>query len=89
MIVRSRRGPGGWALMECLVLISVMTVLFALCAGTIRLLMKLDRAGRAARDQASDIRRLADLQDLRGSCLSNDHLSHVSSLSWLVKTSSP
>lgn len=54
------RRPAGWALIECLVLISVLTILLGLGAGTIRLLMKLDRAGRAARDQAADIERLAD-----------------------------
>ncbi len=59
MIARHRRHRRGWALIECLVLISVMTVLLGLCAGTIRLLMQLDRAGRAARDQAADVRRLS------------------------------
>ncbi len=60
MTLRHRRPPSGYALIECLVLISVMTVLLGLCAGTIRLLMKLDRAGRSARDQAADIRRLSE-----------------------------
>lgn len=61
----SRSGPRrGYALIECLVLITVMAALLTLCAGTIHLLLKLDRAGRDASEQAADLARLArDFRD--------------------------
>lgn len=54
----------GYALIECLVLITVMGVILTLCAGTIHLLLKLDRAGRDASEEAVDLARLArDFRD--------------------------
>jgi type II secretory pathway component PulJ len=49
----------GFALIECLVLITVMATLLGLCAGTIHLLLQLDRSGRDASEQAADLARLA------------------------------
>ncbi len=58
MIARRRRR--GVMLIECLVLISVLAVVLGVAGLTVRLLLKLDRAGRAAADQAADILRLGD-----------------------------
>jgi len=57
MIVRPRRRPG-YALIELLVVMTVVGVMLGLCAGTIHLLMKLDRVGRSASDEAADMARL-------------------------------
>jgi prepilin-type N-terminal cleavage/methylation domain-containing protein len=49
----------GYALIEVLVVITIVAVMLALCAGMIRLLLKLDHAGRSASDVAADLARLA------------------------------
>ena len=49
----------GYALIEVLVLITVVAVMLTLCAGMIHLLMKLDRAGRSATEVANDLASLA------------------------------
>ena len=49
----------GFALIELLVVITVAGVLLTLCAGTIHLLLKLDRSGRTASEEAADLARLA------------------------------
>ncbi len=59
MIAASRREPRGYALIELLVLITVVAVILGLCGGLIHLLMKLDRGVRAGSDQAADMARLA------------------------------
>ena len=62
--MRIRKRRGAYSLVECLVLITVTVVLSALCAGTIHLLLKLDRAGRAASEEAVALARLArDFRD--------------------------
>ena len=54
----------GYALIEVLVLITVVTAMLTLCAGMIHLLMRLDRAGRLAADVANDLDRLThDFRD--------------------------
>jgi type II secretory pathway pseudopilin PulG len=54
----------GYSLIECLVLITVMSLLIGLSAGTIQLLLKLDRAGRTASEEAVALARLArDFRD--------------------------
>lgn len=54
----------GYSLIECIVLISVLSALIGLSAGTIQLLLKLDRAGRAASEEAVALARLArDFRD--------------------------
>ena len=53
----ARRRPG-YALIELLVLITAMTVMLGLCAGMIHLLLKLDRVGLTASDEAADMARL-------------------------------
>ena len=55
--MKSRRR--GYALIEVLVVISIVSVMLALCAGMIHLLMKLDRAGRTATEVSTDLARLA------------------------------
>lgn len=49
----------GYALIELLVVMAVWTVMMALCAGLIHLLLKLDRSGRTASENAADLSRLA------------------------------
>ena len=49
----------GYSLIELLVVITVLASLLGLCVGTLHLLMKLDRAGRDASDEAADLFRLA------------------------------
>ncbi len=53
---RRRRGT---TLIEMLALITVLSILLGLCGGMIHLLMKLDRSGRVASDEAADLARLA------------------------------
>jgi hypothetical protein len=54
----------GYSLFECLVLITVLSALIGLSAGTIHLLLKLDRAGRTASEEAVALARLArDFRD--------------------------
>jgi hypothetical protein len=54
----------GYSLIECLVLITVMSLLIGLSAGTIQLLLRLDRAGRTASEEAVALGRLArDFRD--------------------------
>ena len=55
MIARRR----GYALIEVLVVLTVAAVMLTLCAGTVHLLLKLDRSGRAASEEATDLARLA------------------------------
>lgn len=50
---------GGYALIEMMVTMTVLAALLGVCAGTLHLLMRLDRAGRAAGDEAADLFRLA------------------------------
>jgi hypothetical protein len=50
----------GYALIEALVLITVLGVMMGLAAGMIHLLLKLDRGGRNSSDLAADMARLAD-----------------------------
>jgi len=52
---RRRRG---YALIELLVLITIVAVMLGLCAGMLHLLMRLDRVGRSAADEAADMARL-------------------------------
>jgi type II secretory pathway component PulJ len=54
----NRRRPG-YALIELLIVITVTAVMLTLCAGMIHLLLKLDRTGRTASEQAADLARLA------------------------------
>ena len=54
----NRRRPG-YTLVELLVVITVTAVMLTLCAGMIHMLLKLDRSGRAASEQAADLARLA------------------------------
>lgn len=56
---RRRRRPGGYALIELMVVMTVVAALLILCVGTIHLLLRLDRAGRDAGDDAADLFRLA------------------------------
>jgi prepilin-type N-terminal cleavage/methylation domain-containing protein len=49
----------GYALIEVLVVITIVSVMLALCAGMIHLLLKLDRVGRSASDVSADLSRLA------------------------------
>jgi prepilin-type N-terminal cleavage/methylation domain-containing protein len=49
----------GYALIEMVVTMTVLAALLGLCVGTIHLLMRLDRAGREAGDEAADVFRLA------------------------------
>jgi prepilin-type N-terminal cleavage/methylation domain-containing protein len=55
----NRRHRTGYALVELLVVMTVMAVLLTLAAGMIHLLMKLDRSGRAAFDESADLIRLS------------------------------
>ncbi len=56
---RPKPRRSGYALIEVLVLISLVTVMLGLCAGIIHLLLKLDRGGRASSELAADLSRLA------------------------------
>jgi hypothetical protein len=49
----------GYALVELLVVMTVTALMLTLCAGMIHLLLKLDRTGRTASEQAVDLARLA------------------------------
>jgi prepilin-type N-terminal cleavage/methylation domain-containing protein len=49
----------GYALIEVLVVLTVAAVMLTLCAGMVHLLLKLDRSGRAASEEAADLTRLA------------------------------
>jgi type II secretory pathway pseudopilin PulG len=58
------RRRGGYALIELLVVITVVAAMLTLCAGMIHLLLKLDHAGRSASEVANDLGRLArDFRD--------------------------
>lgn len=52
-------GRRGFSLVELMTTITVLTILLGLCAGLIRLLLKLDQSGRDAMTTASDQVRLA------------------------------
>ena len=54
----------GYALIEVLVVLTVTAVMLTLCAGMVHLLLKLDRSGRTASEEAADLSRLA--HDFRG-----------------------
>ncbi len=56
---RSYRRRAGFSLVEMLTTIAVLTILLGMCAGLIRVLLKLDQAGRVAMDTANDQVRLA------------------------------
>jgi prepilin-type N-terminal cleavage/methylation domain-containing protein len=49
----------GYALVEVLVVMTIVATMLALCAGMIHLLLKLDRANRSASEVAADLSRLA------------------------------
>jgi prepilin-type N-terminal cleavage/methylation domain-containing protein len=49
----------GYALVEVLVVMTIVATMLTLCAGMIHLLLKLDRANRSASEVASDLNRLA------------------------------
>ncbi len=49
----------GFTLIEMVAVITILGTLLGLCAGTIHLLMRLDRSGRAASEEAADLARLA------------------------------
>ena len=53
------RRRSGFALIELLVVLTVTVVMLTLCAGMIHLLLKLDRSGRTASEESSDLARLA------------------------------
>jgi hypothetical protein len=53
------RNRPAYALVELLVVLTVVAVLLTLCAGMLHLLMKLDRSGRTASDESADLARLA------------------------------
>ncbi|WP_435016123.1 pilus assembly FimT family protein [Tundrisphaera sp. TA3] len=50
---------GGYALVELLVVMTLLAILLGLCVGTLHLLMRLDRSGQDAGAEASDLFRLA------------------------------
>ncbi len=54
-----RRRPTGFSLVELMTTIAVLTILLGMCAGLIRILLKLDHAGRDAMDVENDQVRLA------------------------------
>ena len=49
----------GYSLIELITVLTVLVILLSLCAGMIHSLMKLDRAGREALDEAADMARLS------------------------------
>ena len=49
----------GYALIEVLVVMTIVATMLTLCAGMIHLLLKLDHANRSASEVASDLTRLA------------------------------
>ena len=55
----TRTRPRGYALVEMLVVMTMLAALLGLCGGMLHLLTRLDRAGRVVNDEASDLFRLA------------------------------